>query len=352
MLSKELSNAVLTIGCSYDPPRGGVAQVLHTYSKEVYPVFRCVTNSGAGGKLKKLWLFVKGWLKTCYILLFSQEIKIVHIHTASYNSFKRSSYFVRIAKIMGRKVVLHIHGGGFKEYYATDPQWIKGILECSDCVIALTDSWKTYYETVIGLSHVAKVNNIIETPQIRPISKDRKLHLLFLGAINNQKGIFDLAEVINEHKHEWNGNLVLHVGGNQEVDRLLNYIRENKLNDIILYEGWVENEKKKQLLNQTDVFILPSYVEGLPISILEALSYGKPVITTPVGGIPEIVTDENGFLFNQGDRFEMSSIISRILKEPYILKKKSIYALASVHNNLPDSVADSLADIYQKLLKI
>ena len=62
----------------------------------------------------------------------------------------------------------------------------------------------------------------------------------------------------------------------------------------------VSGHKKEMLLNLCDAYILPSYTEGLPVSILEAMSYGKPILATPVGGIPEVVID-NGILFQPGD---------------------------------------------------
>ena len=350
MLSKEISNKVLTIGCEYDPPKGGVAQVMYTYSKEVYPEFHCITNSGNGGAIKKLWQMAAGWMKTAFTLLFCRNIEIVHIHTASYNSFKRSTYFVSLAKWFKKKVVLHIHGGGFKEYYKTNPEWIKKELLRADYVIALTDIWKQYYQNELGLPHVATVNNIISNPTIDAVEHDGRLHLLFLGFIVDAKGIFDLAEVIKENKNEWDGKLLLHVGGSHEVERLQRFIKENGLENLIQYEGWVSGDKKTYLLNLMDAYILPSYTEGLPISILEALSYGKPVITTPVGGIPEVVNEKNGYLFTPGERQAMYEIINGIIENPQEMRVKSKNAKLSVERNFPTNIAVVLESVYKELL--
>lgn len=350
MLSNEISNKVLTIGCEYDPPRGGIAQVMYTYSKEVYPVFHCITNSGSGGVIKKLWQLARGWTNTACTLLFNRNIEIVHIHTASYISFKRSTYFVSLAKWFRKKVVLHIHGGGFKGYYKTSPKWIKKELLRADYVLALTDTWKQYYQNELGLPHVAIVNNIISNPKIEAVEHDGRLHLLFLGFIVEAKGIFDLVEVIKEHKEEWDGKLLLHVGGNHEVERLQRFIMDNGLENLIQYEGWVSGDKKTYLLNLMDAYILPSYTEGLPVSILEALSYGKPVITTPVGGIPEVVNEKNGYLFSSGDRKVMFEIINGIIKNTAEMKVKSKYTRDSVVLHFPNKISESLEKVYDKLL--
>ncbi len=350
MIPRELSNHILSIGCAYNPPKGGVAQVIYTYSKEVYPVFRCITNSSGGGKLKNLIHAAWALINVFFVLLLNRDIKIVHIHTASYISFKRSAIFVRVAIFLKRKVVLHIHGGGFKEFFMTNPKWIKSIMQECDAVIALTESWKSFYKEEIGLQSVYVVNNIIPSPQIDIIDKkDGMIHLLFLGLINDAKGIFDLLEVIKENRDKWENKLLLHVGGNGEVDRMLRFIADNNIGDLVKYEGWVSGERKVELLNIMDVFILPSYVEGLPISILEALSYGKAVISTNVGGIPEIINENNGFLFYPGHKDELGVLINLIVQNPKYIDTKISYTRRSVLKNLPEEVSKQLTVVYNNI---
>ncbi len=351
MISRDISNKVLTIGCEFTPPKGGVAQVLHTYHEEVYENFHFIANSCEGTFIQKILILLWAYVQTFFILLVCREIRIVHIHTASYNSFKRSTYFVSLAKFLRRKVIIHIHGGGFRDYFKTNSNWILKQLHRADCVLALTDNWRKFFTGELCLQRVVTVPNIIPFPQLcEPQSKDGRIHLLFLGFIIEQKGIFDLIEVINEHKQEWRGKLMLHVGGSHEVNRLQQYISTNELEDLIHYEGWVTGEKKIELFNLIDAYILPSYVEGMPISILEALSYGKPVITTPVGGIPEVINEENGFLFSPGDKKEMATLIERIIHSPSILNNKSNKAKMSVDKHFPYAIANVLDDVYKRLI--
>lgn len=104
-------------------------------------------------------------------------------------------------------------------------------------------------------------------------------------------------KAIGDHKQELQNRIVLHIGGNGETDRLLSIIKELGIETLVRFEGWVDKEKKQYLLNLADVYILPSFIEGVPISILEAESYHKPVITTNVGGIPSIVQDRVSGVF-------------------------------------------------------
>lgn len=347
-LSKEISKNILTIGCEYKPvPKGGVAQVLQHYDNLVYSDFEFIANSGAGSKLRKLWIAIGSLLMLMWKCLTDCDIKIVHIHTASYNSFRRSAWFVHIAKLMRRKVILHIHGGGFKDYYATDKEWVSKILNKADGLIVLSEFWKAFFETIVPVSRITVVENIIDYPQKREMKKDGKLHLLFLGLIADTKGIFDLLDVLVEHKTEFEERIVLHVGGNGEVDRFNQFIADNKLQDIVVYEGWVSGEKKVDLLNLCDVFVLPSYAEGVPISILEAMSYDMAIVSSNVGGIPELVNETNGIMFNPGDKDAIYASLKLLLDTPEKLDDLKLNASKGVEVHYADVVAKRLEICYK-----
>ena len=133
---------------------------------------------------------------------------------------------------------------------------------------------------------------------------------------------------------------------------LQSIINECGLSKIVRFEGWVSGDKKVELLNNTDVFILPSYTEGLPISILEAMSYRLPVISTPVGGIPEVVRDgENGFLIKPGDKDALHNAIVRLANDEELREKMGNISYSKVQPHLPEIVAKELEDIYKKLVK-
>lgn len=345
---------VLTIGCSYKHPKGGVAQVMYNYSKYIYPHFKCVVNSGSGSIFYKLYIFVLAVLKVILNFLFDHKIAIVHIHTASYNSFRRSAWFVRLARCFRKKVVLHIHGGGFKDYYATNSAWITSILNQCDVIITLSNSWKQYFQSITNYPAIFVVENIVSFP-VRITEeknwKDGKFHLLFLGLITKEKGIFDLIEVLHEGVKTFNNKIVLHIGGKGETDLLNKMIKEYGLEDCIRYEGFVSGYKKESLLRDVDAFILPSYIEGLPMSILEAMSYGKPILTTPVGGIPEIVKQNvNGILFQPGDKITMLNAIKEIVDNDEKRKflGKNSYQMAFPF--FPDNVELQLRKIYEWIL--
>ena len=128
-------------------------------------------------------------------------------------------------------------------------------------------------------------------------------------------------------------------------------IRKNNLGDIVKFEGWVSGDKKINMLNWADIFILPSHNEGLPISILEAMSYGMPIISTPVGGIPEVVKG-NGVLVTPGNEIEIALSMRHYLDNPVLIEQEGRVSLNIVETYLPQYVMERLKHLYESLLNI
>lgn len=349
MIDKELSNKVLTIGCRCVPPRGGIAQVLWSYSNYVFESFKFIENSRKSNAFINMFVAFVAMIKMITKLLVDKDIRIVHIHSASGVSFLRSTLFLKIAKMFKKKVVMHIHGGGFADYYKNHSNFVTKNLKRCDRIITLSQNWVDFYNS-IGFE-CSCVENVIAEPVLRDVSHDGMLHMLYLGLIIERKGIYDLLDVIDEHKAEFRGKLMIHIGGNGEVEKLNRMIEDKELQDVVTFEGWVDGEKKVELLNLCDVFILPSYVEGLPLSILEAMAYNMAIISTNVGGIPTLVKDKkNGFIFEPGDKTAIySSVKAMVFNEPLLATMGKDNA-QMVEDYYPKNVAKKLSEIYNSLL--
>lgn len=345
LLDRNTCESILTIGCQHKPPRGGVAQVLYIYDKYIFAPFHKLSDTRSGGRITKLCQFVYASISLLCNLLLSKRTRIVHIHTSSYNSFRRSSVFVSVSKLMRRRVILHIHGGSFKDFYSSSPEKIRSTLNKCDCIIALTESWKSFFLSITDGPEVVVVNNPIEPPVLMDVVEDGKVHVLFLGLLNEAKGIYDLLEVIKSGEAKYRNNMMLHVGGNGEVEKVTSMISEYGIEDIVKYEGWLEGERKIKLMNTCSVFVLPSYYEGLPVSILEAMSYGQYVISTEVGGIPEIVKGDIGELLAPGDRESLKKILDRVIENPAGNFDRTYIRIAA-EKYIPDQIINSLKEIY------
>lgn len=354
MIPANLSKKVLSVGPEFLPPKGGIAQVIFNYHKYFFLAdeFRYIANSCEGHYINKTFKLIASLMQYVIALTFQRQIRIVHIHTASYFSFKRSSWFVGLAKLFRKKIILHIHGGGFKEYYANEIRFVRHTLAKCDTIVVLTEAWAKWFRTEVGVDNLVVVPNVIPEPaKCENIEKDDKFLVLFLGLINDQKGIFDLINAIKLNQEKLNGRFELHVGGNGQVERLKNEITENNLEGIVKYEGWVDSVAKHNLLCRCDALILPSYIEGLPLSILEAMAYRKAVITTPVGGIPSMIEDgTNGFLVEPGDGSAFVDKIIYLIEHRQECLLMGEYSFHLVKKHFPNSVAVDLVQLYEKLI--
>lgn len=136
------------------------------------------------------------------------------------------------------------------------------------------------------------------------------------------------------------------------MEKAKEYIKQNKLENIAFYQGWISGKNKIELLNRADAYVLPSYNEGLPVSILESMSYHLPIISTNVGGIPEIVKDGvNGFIIEPGNK-KMKKAIDNLLFNRELREKMGAASADMVKDHLPDSVKKQLENLYLKLLMI
>ena len=343
------ADKILTIGIDYRVVHGGVAAVESVYST-FYEPFNHISTVVDYGKIKKAWILVKAMVEFFYWMMFHKEIRIVHVHAASDISFYRKSIFIVIAKRFGKKVIFHSHGAELHIFANQHPVFVKKVLGRCDCIIALSQSWKEWFTETFHHPDVVVIKNIIANPQIRETEKDGKLRLLFLGRLGKRKGFYDLVEELREHRAEFEDKMEVLFGGDGEVEEVCSLIKEYQLDNIAKYQGWVDAEKRSYLLNLCDVYILPSYNEGLPISILEAMSYSLPIISTNVGGIPEIVkSDENGFLIEPGDKQGIYNAICYFMEHRNRVPEFGKVSRELVKEHFPEFVEKQLNELYRKL---
>jgi len=353
----DISSKILTVGTDYQNHRGGVGAVIEVYS-QYYEIFKFIPTHKTGTSFSKSFVFLKSIFALFSKLISDKEIRIVHIHGASYGSFYRKFVVFLISKyIFGKKVIYHMHGGGFQIFFNKSnfisKRLIKFLFAKSDTVICLSKSWIKYYSENFRTRILVELPNIIDYPVKETSSSHGGLiTFLFLGLICKEKGIFDLVDVVVKNKDKYRGKIKLRIGGNGEVKILQDVIRENQIEDIIEFLGWITRDKKAGILNDASVYILPSYQEGLPISILESMSYAKPIIATRVGGIPEIVKDrENGLLIDPGNMAQIEQSLDYFIENPEIVLKYGALSEQMVQKFLPHSVLKELEVIYNSVLK-
>lgn len=348
MIDSEISNVVLTVGPDLKG-KGGISSVIHSYSR-IFSPFHYVCTTSDKNVFFKLLAALKAFFLITYCVV-CRGIKIVHIHGCSGISFRRKSIYIRWCKWLGAKVIFHLHGGRFHLFASEFGEHkIEKVFKECDAVIVLSVQWKDYMERTFGMTSVI-VNNIVLPPKIMELAAHEKMNLLFLGVLNEQKGIYDLLEVLSADKEYYSSKIDLIIGGNGDTLKLQETIEQGGLSGFVKYAGWVSGEKKERLLNDCDIYVLPSYNEGLPISILEAMAYRTAILSTTVGGIPEIVKDGvNGYLFKPGDQVNLDSKLRCLVENRGLLSSMKDKSFSLVSPYLSENVGRQLQKLYKKLL--
>ena len=350
-----LSERILTVGEYYrDRMHGGIASVLRYYDP-CFANFQFIPSSRRPTLWSKLFYDLFSLFRLFWQLLWNPRIRLVHIHTASGRSFPKHMYYLRLAQLMRRKVLLHCHAARFHIWFEEQsPRMRASVIKtlCSvNKLIVLSHSWKQYFESLgVPPNNIVVLNNI--TPDhggtvAKRISGD-PVRLLFLGEIGERKGVFDVVEAMRILKESHPGQFRLDIGGNKREDELRERIANYGLSESVIFHGFVSGEQKACLLEKAHVFILPSHNEGLPIAILEAMSYGCSIISSPVGGIPEVVKD-NGILVQPGNQKEIHAAIVCMADDEkrMAMGEKS---LEIVKDFYPEAVLSHLRSVYLELL--
>ena len=341
--------------------KGGISSVIKSYLiselSMKYKIFR-VSSHRDGNKVLKIFTALCGMISAIFCMTL-RKIDIVHIHGSDVVSSLRKYLFLKVINSFKCKIIYHFHGASFMEQYALKPTlWqnrLKYLFSKSDLVICLSKSWENKIHEIVPTAKTIVLKNAVSLPSdFHHLSeeKDYSVNLIFLGLIGERKGVFDLLKVVERLKKSGN-NIKLFIGGNGEVARLQSMIKSLLLEETVYFMGWITDEKKAGLFRRSDIFVLPSYGEGMPMSILEAMSYGLPVISTNIGGIPDLVKDnETGFLIQPGDLDAMYEKLELLIKDKKLraCMGKNAREMIETDYNLDLNIS-KLDTIYQNLLE-
>ena len=303
--------------------------------------------------------FILAWLKLVWELLFGR-VDILHFHMAERGSTWRTVVFAVTAYAFNKPVVIHTHGAEFKIFYEELPllgkKLIRWVLRRAKYLIVLSKGWQKYYVECceVPQDKTIVLYNPVEYPASIP-EKDagEPIKLLFLGKINQRKGIYDLLYSFAAFKQNSSVITKLLIAGSGEVEPTKKLVEDLGLSQDIEFLGWITPKQRNELLAQTHSFILPSYNEGLPMALLEAMSWGLSIITTPVGGIGEVIKDrENGLLIEAGNLQELTDAISLLVSNSSLRIDLSQKAREKAAEFCIDNYIQSLSQIYRNTLKL
>lgn len=290
------------------------------------------------------------------LLALTPQVRIVHIHGASRGSFYRKYTLFLIAKyLFRRKVIYHVHGAEFHLFYEKAGGFMQGrirhFIDEADVLICLSKSWKRFFLQHFWPSRIMVVPNTVESVTPRSAAQQEKVIFLFMGRIGERKGIYDLVKAASLLSMQYDQQFEIWMGGDGNVQAVECLVDSNGLQDTIFLKGWVTGHAKEELFRKATVFVLPSYNEGLPISVLEAMSYGMPVIATDVGGIPELVKNgESGLLIKAGDIAALRDAMERFIQDRQLAQRMGLASAAIVQREFVfEQTKATLEKLYTEL---
>lgn len=335
---------------------GGVSSVVNVYKSaglfERWSVKYIVTHCD-GSAIKKLLTALRG-LITLVSTLLRTKVLLLHAHVSSRASFWRKSIFIVCALLFRVPVIFHLHGAEFHIFYQDECSAfkkfiIRSLLNRCYCVIALSPQWQSWLEPLVSGPSVLSIYNPVEFQSYQPSKNSRKT-LLFLGRLGNRKGVYDIIKALVKVKKN-HPDVLLIAAGDGEQGKVERFAQSSGVTDNIYLPGWVDQSDGLRLRNESWIYVMPSYNEGLPMSVLEAMSSGLPIVSSPVGGIPDAVSDGvEGFLVEPGDVDRLAESIEKLLDDHELRQRMGMAAREKIRTTFStESVVPQVEAVYREV---
>lgn len=322
------------IACPWTPVGGGMYKVadylIQSQARETPPQaaqLRPLDTRGGGSAFASLWILLTALAKLVRGRL-SGELAGVHVNMAERLSLWRKSAVVAACRALGVPVVLHLHAAQLHHYYRGLPRVLQRLtrwvfsLPSSVVVLGVAARRFVIDELHVPAERVDIVINGVPEPALQRGSRESaaQKRVLFLGNLSERKGVSDLLQALAQPGFDDLPLEVVFAGGG-DVEGYTAKAQALGVGDTVRFAGWCDQQQVAELMSQSDVLVLPSYDEGLPLVILEALAHGVAVVCTPVGEIPAVLSDGvNAMFVEPGDIDGIAEVLQKVLREPGLLQ--------------------------------
>lgn len=324
---------VLLITPDFQIP-GGVSEfnkMLVQYSHQKITPF---VVSSAGKNVSFIWSFVLllGDLIRFTVQTSSSKHNIVHINPSlGKTSILRDSIFVWIAKKFGKKVFVHWHGWNPDNEYLliSHKNFLSKTMFKADHIKFLASSFQKQIQRA-GFKNVSSLGNtFIDDRLLSYSSQKNKDHdtsnILFLSTISKNKGIYETLETYRILKEKYPDISLTIAGTGKELDAIKSLVNDKNISGVE-FKGFVSGVEKSKTYIAADIYFFPSYYEGMPTSVIEAMGFGLPVVCSSVGALPDFFIDgKMGFLIEQKEPNEYSKAIEKIIKDKKLRTQIGLY---------------------------
>jgi glycosyltransferase involved in cell wall biosynthesis len=258
------------------------------------------------------------------ILFHAPRQPLLHIHLAARGSTLRKIIIVRFGRLLGMDMIIHLHEPDYGAFYQHLPGWARPIVR--DMFLSATRV------VVLGKAAEIAMTDLLHVPADRveivpngvpapaSVAKGGNLaepRILFLGFLSRRKGVHDLIEALARPELRalpWSVTLA---GGGAEQQTFEAQAERAGIRHRLTFPGWVDREETRALLDGADLLVLPSYGEGMAMSVLEAMAFGLCVVCTPVGALAEVVEDGvSALVVPPGDVEELAATLAKAIGDP------------------------------------
>jgi glycosyltransferase involved in cell wall biosynthesis len=310
---------------------GGISRMMDWVDEEIAgraasPVrVACISTRG-DTKCFKPVVFLSSIMRVAFACL-SGRCDVLHVNMASFGSTYRKLLLAGIARLTGTPYVVHLHGGSYREFWTSRPPRMAALVDDlfrnASRVLVLGSIWSGLVAKRVpqASSRTTILPNAVPRPahasDRAAATEQEPLTIVFVGRLNAAKGVPQLVEALATMRDEAGWSAVL--AGDGEVEGTREAVRKLGLAGRVSVPGWLSAEEVQSLWQRAGVFVLPSFIENLPLSIIEAFSHGVPVVATPVGSVPELVEDNRtGLLVAPGDSAALGEALTRLVRDPQL----------------------------------
>jgi glycosyltransferase involved in cell wall biosynthesis len=336
---------------------------IHRYAEEQYEHLRNrvdidLYDMASDPKGSGLIWFVVSFLNSLWAALrfpFERKPDIAHIHTSHSYSFYRASVYVLFVRYVWRRpVILHVHGSSFDEFVETDDPLIARIQSivfgASDGVIVLSEYWREAIAPHVDPTKIHIVPNAVGVEEYDPQFDHEVPHVVFVSNLVERKGVRELVTALESTLDRVDAPFEVSIAGRGPLSPLVDRLADKR--PAVNYLGFVSEAEKRALLDSGSIFVLPAYAEGLPIAMLEGMAGGNAVISTNVGSIPEVITEDNGIIIKPGNADALAEALVSLVESP-----ETAAAMGRTNRRAAEeryawsSVTESLLTIYDSYLE-
>src|ERR1700722_14957823 len=349
--------------------KGGISRVIELMSAHLpapiclrliatfnrYTGDKDASRSERGSRVAQGIIYLVAVVQTLRLALGRRTI--FHVHFAGRGSLLRKGMICVMLRLLRCQYVVHSHVADTNIFPTWLPQPARRLilwgLSGAGRVIVLTRFWQDYYSSLLHLppERLLLLPNPADLPNTFPDrSRRKKLRVLFLGRVGVRKGAYDLIRAFAGLPEDLRSFCRLTMAGDGETEEVRALAKELGCLDRVSIPGWIGKAEVERLLVESDVLVLPSYAEGMAMAVVEAMSWGLPVVTTSVGGAAEFLEQgSNCLLVTPGDVGGITAAISELARDSTYRLQLGRAGRQTVSRFSIDTYVTTLSIVYKEL---